>query len=73
MPSVMVTESTLSVVSGGIAEITAGSSHSDGPLSRAFIKADATMAGLPQDRQVDRVRHQRAAVADEGLPMKYSW
>ena len=48
MPSVIVTDSMLSAVSGGIAEVTAGASHSDGPLSRAFIKADATMAGLPR-------------------------
>ena len=49
MPSVIVTDSTLSVVSRGMAEVTAGVSHFDGPSSRAFISADATLAGSPRE------------------------
>ena len=46
MPSVIVTESTLRLVFGGMALETAGFSHFDGPWSSAFISADATLAGL---------------------------
>ena len=46
MPSVIVTDSTPSVVSGGMAESATRSNHEDGPFSRAFIRADATLAGL---------------------------
>ena len=65
MPSVIVTESTLRLVFGGIALETAGFSHFEGPLSSAFIRAEATFAGLLSAGQIDRVRDQRPAVPDE--------
>ena len=46
IPSVIVTESTLRLVFGGIALDTAGFSHAVGPFNRAFISAEATLAGL---------------------------
>jgi hypothetical protein len=46
IPSVIVTESILKLVFGGIAVETAGFSHVEGPLSSAFINAEATFAGL---------------------------
>ena len=49
IPSVMVTELTLSVVPVGMAVVTAGFSHTDGPLSRAVTRAEATFCGLRSD------------------------
>ena len=46
MPSVIVTESTLSAVPAGMALVTAGASQADGPLSSALISTEATFAWL---------------------------
>ena len=46
IPSVIVTESTLSVVPGGIAVVTDGASQDVGPLSSCFTSAEATLSGL---------------------------
>ena len=45
-PSVMVTESTLSVVPGGIAVVTDGASQDVGPTSSCLTRAEATLSGL---------------------------
>src|SRR4029453_17110382 len=46
IPLVIVTESTLKLVFGGMALVTAGFNHFEGPFSKPFIRAEATFAGL---------------------------